>query len=175
MLSIKQKRRQSEELIKLAVNDLEYLKERLNYDRNTGLFYWRSHSEHQYTGRLAGHINADGYRMIRVLKKKTYGQHRLAWAFINGNWPIGEIDHINGDRTDNRIENLRVVSDRENAQNRSAHRNGKLVGSYYDSKRNKWRGRITIAGIVRYLGSFDSAEEAHKAYQAALKESWKYV
>lgn len=78
------------------------------------------------------------------------------------------VDHINGDTLDNRRENLRIVTNRENSQNRSTHRNGRLVGATYVRKNNRWQSQIQIRGRRKYLGYFKTEEQAHCAYLNAL-------
>jgi hypothetical protein len=93
-----------------------------------------------------------------------YQAHRLAWFLFYGEWPIYEIDHINGDKTDNRIINLRDVPDRINAQNMGIHRNGHLPGVSKVGK--KWRASIQIGKKQTHLGMFSTQEEAYRAYLA---------
>lgn len=92
------------------------MKDRLSYDRETGGFFWRKRSGSQCAGNKAGTVSADGYVKIKITGK-MFMAHRLAWLFTYGDWPRGEIDHINGDRADNRISNLRDVSRSANQRN----------------------------------------------------------
>ena len=81
-----------------------------------------------------------------------------------------EIDHINGNGLDNRRENLNIVSRRENQSNRFTHRNGKLIGTSFDPRRNIWYSRIWIDGKQHYLGSYQTELQAADSYQWKLKE-----
>ena len=137
----------------------------LKYDSGDGNFYWIGHSGVSRVGEVAGSIFKNGYVYISY-KKKRFRAGRLAWFFVSGAWPDGQIDHINGDRQNNSINNLRVVSSRENNINRDVHRNGKLPGSAQVTSR-RWIARRTINGIDVYLGSFHSEQEAHEAYLRA--------
>ncbi len=117
-------------------------------------------------GEDVGSKNAEGYWVTRFKKKDMY-VHRIVWELINGEIPKGlSIDHINGDRGDNRIENLRVVSARGNGQNRAEHRSGRLVGATKDGKR--WKAQLRINGKSIHIGRYDTELEAHKAYTEAV-------
>jgi hypothetical protein len=99
--------------------------------------------------------------------------HVIVWVLINGGIPDGMcIDHINGDKVDNRIENLRLVSNRKNLQNQKLHREGKLVGASLDRRTGKWRSfvRDSNTGNQLYLGTFKTEQEAHYAYRKFLQE-----
>ena len=99
----------------------EWLKETISYSPETGEVFWLKPSKFkkELTGKLAGSISKQsGYFNIK-LKSKTYRLHRVIWFYIYGVWPKDFIDHINHNRIDNRIENLRDVTNRQNCQNRS--------------------------------------------------------
>jgi hypothetical protein len=81
-----------------------------------------------------------------------------------------QIDHIDGDPTNNRIENLRVVTNRENQQNRKKHRDGSLVGCYWDKNAQKWSAKIYFKGQRKHLGLFSTEQEAHEAYLEVLSK-----
>ena len=103
---------------------------------------------------------------------KWYSYHRLVYVLSTGH-DISEnmqIDHIDGDPTNNRIENLRVVTIRENQQNRIEHRNGHLVGTCWNKRAKRWVAHIYIKGQNKHLGLFSTQEEAHEAYLEALNE-----
>lgn len=146
------------------------IKNLLHYDKDTGIFNWLKeikYSKHNI-GDIAGKnsINTMGYMTI-MLNRKRYLTHRLAWLYVHGVWPK-VIDHINGIKTDNRIENLRVVTVRQNQQNRVEHRNGKLVGASYNKRDKKWNSKIVINGKQKHLGYFDTEEQAHEAYMREI-------
>lgn len=112
-----------------------------------------------------------GYGMKRwyccaIIRRKRYYCHRLSWALFYGEWPKGFIDHINGDRQDNRIENLRDVNNAINMQNRKrAQSNNKSSGLLGVSKEKKWfYARICVNSKQRIIGRFNTAMEAHEAY-----------
>lgn len=110
---------------------------------------------------VAGGIHSKGYLKLGFLGKQ-YLVHRVIWLLNFGNWPIYEIDHINGDRTDNRINNLQDVTTADNGRNKkipSTNSSGH-IGVIWDSARNKWRSELQINGKKKTLGRFDSIEEA---------------
>ncbi len=117
-----------------------------------------------------GHM-ASGYLRV-VLGDRQMMAHRVAWCLVHGEWPLHQIDHINGDKADNRLANLRDVTGLVNSQNmhraKKNNRAGELGVSRYKSGRHI--ARIYREGRRYYLGSFGTAEEARAAYRAA-KES----
>jgi HNH endonuclease len=150
---------------------VEELRQRLEYDPETGVVCWR-----RKRGLVAGYIKKSGYREIEwrtSIKGKRKGRkvfyplaHRVAWALATGAWPENEIDHRNGNRDDNRLANLRLATRAENAQNLAPHRKRpwEMMGvSKAPRCKNRWRADMS----KRYLGTFGSAEEAHQAYLAA--------
>lgn len=97
--------------------------------------------------------------------------HRFVYELAYGPIPGSmEIDHINGNGLDNRIANLRVVTKRQNAQNRREHRNGHLYGTAYEKRRKKWQAAALIKGKRTFLGYFETEEAAHMAYRQALQQ-----
>jgi hypothetical protein len=123
-------------------------------------------------GDVAGYLAQDGYLIISI-RQRGYQAHRLAWLYMHGEWPQKYIDHINCDKLDNRIANLRDVTARVNSENRKrAPCNNKytgLMGVSYGSK-NSWKATIVVRGKARHLGNFPSPEMAHEAYVAAKRE-----
>jgi len=120
------------------------------------------------TIRVAGYRDKRNYVMI-CTNGKTRGAHQLIWESVNGLVPCGlEIDHINGDPSDNRIGNLRLVTHSQNMQNtRKASGKNKtsgVKGVHYDKARGKWRTHIVVSGKQIHIGRFDSIGDAKKAY-----------
>lgn len=150
---------------------VERLREVLRYDPVTGAFTWKVRTGPRgKPGAFAGTINTRGYYEISVDGRK-YVSHRLAWLYMRGGWPKGEIDHINGCRDDNRWSNLRDVSRALNTQNRRTASSLNLTGLLGVSRHNaRWRARIQVDGVVRRLGTYDSPEAAHEAYVAAKRQ-----
>lgn len=124
---------------------------------------------HTRAGDEAGSLKPNGYVRIVVDGTRLW-MHRVVWAMHNGRWPDAEIDHINGIRHDNRIENLRVVTQALNQQNQRSERSNSsgLLGVTRDGIR--FYARIHVDGKKIHLGSFAAAEEAHAAYVAAKRK-----
>lgn len=139
----------------------------LRYDEHTGKFYWtRRVTSSRNPGEGAGSKNTDGGIIIEYDGRRWHAS-RLAWYFIHGSFPRLLVDHINGDRGDNRKNNLREVSLRENNQNKKVHRNGRLVGTYRRPN-GKWSAKIKINLKTFHLGTYDTEQEAADKYQEAL-------
>ena len=136
----------------------------LNYNDKTGIFTWKnSESRKIRVGSIAGCFDKDKYIQIRI-NNRSYRAHRLAWLYVYGELPLGQIDHIDGNPSNNAIENLRIVSPRENNQNRKEHRNGHLVGTTYNKNAKKWQAQISINGKNISLGYYDTQKQANDAY-----------
>lgn len=160
----------------MATSDLtlERLREVLHYDPETGIFTWlvRKALWMKGAGNEVTCRGNHGYIDVRVDGKRFLG-HRLAWFYMTGKWPLGQIDHINGIRGDDRWKNLRDVSHSDNQQNRRLparnNRSTGLLGVGFDKRYNKFRARIFYGGRCYGLGYYDTAEEAHAAYVAAKR------
>jgi len=139
-----------------------------DYDPETGLLIRRiARAKNAPAGRPAGHINRSGYRVI-VIRGKRYLAHRLVWAHQYGRFPELSIDHINGDRSDNRIENLREVPHAWNCQNlRRPSKNNRAGILGVHENRGKFVAMIYVGGKSKYLGRFATAEQASRAYRQA--------
>jgi hypothetical protein len=149
------------------------VRELFNYDPETGRLIRRMRtSNNTKAGDIAGHTHGSGYVYLGA-DKREYKAHRLVWLYVHGEWPKGVIDHINGDKADNRLANLRDVSHAMNLQNikkaRADSASG-IAGIRKNSKSDKWQARITLAGVQKYLGSFPTQAEASAAYIAAKRE-----
>jgi len=147
--------------------DAEQARQWFLYQPATGVLYWRP------TGRIAGTTDADGYRAVQF-ERVIYRAHRLIWLLVHGRWPEGEIDHIDGDVSNNRIENLRDVTRAHNAHNqrRAAGHNASShhIGVSWQPSRKRWLASITVDGKTRYIGRFKTEEEAAAAYWEAKAE-----
>jgi len=151
----------------------ERLRDVLHYDPDSGDFTWLNPTSFRVRiGDTAGyhHKTPDGktYIQTAVDGDKHYA-HRLAWFYMTGEFPVDQIDHINGDGTDNRWCNLRQVTHRENSKNqklRSTNTSG-VTGVYWDTKREKWCASITIKGKTVSLGRFDILSDAVDARSRA--------
>jgi len=147
----------------------EELKRQLHYDPATGAFTWRVSRPGVKAGKVAG-ANRGQYRVITV-NRRTYGAHRLAWLYVHGNLP-DEIDHRDGDPSNNRIKNLRPATRAQNAANRGIFKNNKTgyTGVSFIQSRGKFQATIGVGGKNVTIGLFDTLEEAAAARSAATKK-----
>lgn len=140
-----------------------FLDQNVSYDKDLGIFSWKKKRQGIVCG-VFGNIEKSGYIRVKILKKK-YLLHRLAWFIVYKQWPENQIDHINGDKTDNRIDNLRVVDFSGNAQNRRGPQKNNKAGFFgVHVCGKKWRAQIRIDGRLKHIGLFDTPELASRAY-----------
>lgn len=152
---------------------VDVLREYLDYDQNTGVFTWRKrHPRTKYLlGKQTGSEARGGYIKINLFKV-TYAAHRLAWIYVTGRHPKKEIDHINGDRKDNRFCNLRESDRSQNQENqRRAMVTNKagLLGVRTYNNRNIYGASICVKGNRIFLGCFKDKRDAHAAYLDAKR------
>lgn len=156
----------------------EQLMSMLAYDPATGIFVWRqkigagreiNRWNTRHAGRRAGSPNRDGYIQINI-RKTQYGAHRLAWLYVNKEWPRLEIDHRNGDKADNRIANLREADRFQQMQNvkAPATNTSGFKGVSLHQKTKRWRATANFNGKPKHLGYFATREEAYQAYLDAI-------
>jgi hypothetical protein len=148
------------------------LREITEYDEETGVLRWKICKPPIRAGSEVGgkHIS-HGYKDA-VVEGTRSRVHRLIWLYVNGKWPDGQIDHINGDTTDNRISNLRDVRPQVNSQNKRhppTHSKSGYLGVCFNTSRGKWKASICVGGRHKHVGHFNTAEEAHAAYVAAKR------
>lgn len=151
----------------MAIN-IDQLKAEVEYVPETGRFHWLVSKRGVRAGSEAGFQRQSGYREIRV-SWTLYRAHRLAWFYMTGEWPKESIDHINGDKSDNRWANLRLANKSQNAvnyprKNKTGFRGVSRTasGKYGASSKKNYKSF--------YLGSFDTPEAAHSAYCDAAKK-----
>lgn len=152
-----------------AAADIAEIRDRLSYNPETGEFHWLNSPRKRWVGKKAGCFDSiTGYIRIGVAGKVRYA-HRVAWAYVYGEWPDDEIDHLNCNRIDNRIANLRAANCGHNARNRrKTSRNiSGFKGVSFNSKRGLWRAGIGFEGKRYNLGDFVTPEMAHAAYVKA--------
>lgn len=139
----------------------EYLKSILDYNQNTGIFTWKvNKSKRSNIGNVAGWLDG-GYTKIEI-DNKPYKAHRLAWLYVYGEMPKHLIDHINNDRSNNKISNLREATYQENNENYKTpktNKSGVKNVSWY-KQLNKWVVSISIKGVKKTIGYFDDLEFA---------------
>jgi hypothetical protein len=140
----------------------------LDYSPSDGLLTWKISKGAAKVGRVAGCLarNARGYSWLQVrISGRLYAAHRLAWMHYYGQNPDGEIDHVNQNATDNRIDNLRVVTHAENARNQPMKRTNTsgITGVYWESRTAKWRAEVKVDGKKSRLGRFENIQDAASA------------
>lgn len=154
-----------------------YLKTRLDYCPEDGTFTWKDDPENKrqnwnrkFSGTRAGSIKSGGYRAIWLFGY-PWAEHRLAWLYVFGAWPEGDIDHINGNRSDNRIANLRECSRGENLQNTRLRKDNTsgYPGVSFSKSKNRWISRIRVDGKRIWVGTFSDPDSAYNAYLKAKK------
>lgn len=135
----------------------------LRYDPETGIFTRiKSNSNAHKAGAHAGSVRpGSGYVYIKI-GPKPYPAHRLAFLLMTGRWPENEVDHINGDRTDNRWINLRQATRNQNMRNKATYKTNTsgTPGVHFHTRTGRWQARIQVDGKRIALGSFDTQEEA---------------
>lgn len=167
----------------------KYLKECLSYDHESGVFIWLERPLHHFPsvrsfnainsrqkGEIAGTIHKSNplsspYLIISISNSR-FRAHNLAWLYVNGYMPSGELDHIDGDTLNNRILNLRDVSRSENNKNRSIPSNNSsgVIGVNWDKRTSKWVAGIKIDGNRIFLGRFSDISDAAIARKEAEKK-----
>ena len=135
--------------------------------RSDGVLIWKRVQRHsgRKPGNVAGCINSLGYWRIGI-SNVNYRAHRIVWAIIKREDPLGlQIDHINGNRLDNRIENLRKATPSQNQRNRK-----NTKGYNFHKNQKKWNACIQINGRMKHIGCFDTEEQAREAYLRAKEK-----
>lgn len=147
----------------------------LDYNPDTGVFIWKvGLSPVAPAGSVAGTISKRGRRHIAI-DGIVFSAHRLAWVYVHGEWPVKQVDHRNLDRLDNRIDNLRLATNQQNAANRRALRNNRLgikgvgISTLRVRKPQRYRARIRVNDRLIHLGYFATPEAALAAYDSAAR------
>lgn len=124
-----------------------------------------------FSGKLADNNRRDGYKVVSIFNKQ-YLSHRIVWAINYGSWPTNQIDHINGNRSDNVITNLRQVDNKLNSKNqkRSKLNTSGVTGVYWYKKYSKWKAQIMFEGKSKHLGYFEDIQSAIIARKQAEQE-----
>lgn len=144
----------------------ERLQELFIIDAEAGSILWRRSQGRAKAGGAAGRVTVRGYWEICVDRRAVFG-HAVIWFMATGDWPT-LIDHINGDKLDNRVENLRLCDAATNARNRLQRVETKLLGAHARPD-GKFSSYIVADGEGHYLGVFESEQEAHERYMLARK------
>jgi len=171
-------------VMKKKIPDAAFLMECVDYDPKTGMFRWLNRPRHHFTsdvvwkrwntafaGRNAFCTRSGYGYFVGAINRTPYMAHRIAYAMVVGDPGDFEIDHINGDRSDNRISNLRAVNSADNKRNSCTPKHNKsgYVGVSFRKCKQKWRASITINNRSKHLGYFDCIEQALVARKNAEK------
>lgn len=153
---------------------LEELNQKFEYDPKTGDLSWKGRKYSRgyvgvRPGKVAGWMSTDGYRKITI-NYRQYFIHRVVWMMTYGEMPGGLLDHIDGDKTNNRIENLREADFSQNCANRKTQSNNSTGLKGVTLNHGRWVARISFRGKRRTIGSFGTKQEAHEAYLERAKE-----
>ena len=151
--------------------DLHYL-----FECRDGVLYWKNPKAHRCkVGDKAGSVDKDGYIQVHLSGGRVPA-HKIIWCMANGEMPE-MLDHINGNRADNQLSNLLVVTKRENNMNRAKRADNKsgFTGVRWHKQRGKWNARIKVDGRETSLGMYDDFDMAKKArMQAEIKHFGEY-
>lgn len=163
---------------------VEMVREFFDYDPSTGELHWLQRNRllfsterhfrtwnSRFAGKVAGSVDNYGYHYVRVYGVR-YKKHRVVWAYETGEWPVGEVDHVNGDVADNRFCNLRDVSHAKNCRNQSLRctNSSGFTGVSWNTAMRKWQSYVKQDGKKSHLGYFDRIEDAHSAYAKRARE-----
>lgn len=141
------------------------LKDILRYDSATGAFFWLVTRGKARVGSEAGKLRRASDRYVSkviCIRGRSYKAHRLAWLYVYGCWPDGEIDHINNDPLDNKIANLRVATHAQNLRNQrlSMANTSGVKGVTWNAATSSWKAQIKVSGKCLHLGLFRSLDDA---------------
>jgi hypothetical protein len=140
----------------------------LRYDAETGVFVWLETRGKAIAGQVAGRVGKNGYLSIGIDGTK-YLAHRLAWLYTHGRWPVGHLDHRDGCRAANQIDNLREATRSQNNSNTPKYKNNTsgFKGVFWRPDTGRWSAMVSFNRKRHCLGCFDSAEEARGVYLLA--------
>lgn len=148
----------------------ERIRHLFTYDKAIGHLVRNFKRGKALAGTFSSCTDRNGYIVIGV-DGKIYKEHRLVWLYVNGEFPDGDLDHINRIKADNKIENLRCVNKCQNRENIDVHKNNKcgVKGVWLHNQSGKWCASIGKNGKNIHLGSFNSIDEAAVAYKKAAE------
>lgn len=149
----------------------ERLHELFSYDARAGLLCWQQPGPGRTIGRPAGRVDTSSYRRV-MIDYTSYQHHRLVWTYHNEDPCSMLVDHINGDRRDDRIENLRLATDSQNRRNSGmfCSNTSGYKGVTWDKNWKKWKAYIYVKNRRIHLGAFNTPEEAAAAYAIAAQQ-----
>lgn len=153
------------------------LKELLHYDPDTGIWNWlrKNGTKRPQAGNISNQGRSAGYRRITIDGKSYYSSH-LVYLYMTGEFPTGEVDHIDRNRNNDKWNNLRITNHIKNCQNRGIRNDNTsgCSGVSYNRQSKKWKADITVDNKRIYLGKFQTLQEAIEARTFAEKTYWWY-
>lgn len=152
--------------------EIELIKEHISYNPDTGILTrLKCDARPDLIGKPAGYINSNGYIAVAI-KGVSYKAHRIAWLLFHNEWPEEDIDHIDRDKSNNRISNLRKASRAMNSANVGVRRDNTsgYRGVSFNAEHGKWFAQIISNNKKIFLGYHKTAELASEAYQSAAKK-----
>jgi hypothetical protein len=156
-------------MLKTKTIDIETLRQFFRHDDDSGDLYWAVKKARATNLRIPIRSpDKDGYYRVKI-DGSTFKVHRIVFALHYGFWPSGQIDHIDGCKTNNRIKNLRECAPHQNSSNRKTSNINTTGFKGVSRYRNKFKAHIRHRGVGTHLGYFNTAEEAHVAYCNAAK------
>jgi hypothetical protein len=151
----------------------DFLTSILDYDPESGLFFWKNleGNKKRLNGKVAGAKHIQGYWMLQI-KEQRFLAHRLAWFYVHKEWPAKNIDHIDRNKLNNKITNLRLGDQSQNSANQKIKKNNQsgIKGVSYRRDIKKWRARIMVNRKEITLGVFETSEDASLAYRQAASK-----
>ncbi len=144
------------------------------YDPKTGSLTWKVSKGRALAGTAVGWITVKGYRETKLLQR-CHKVHRVIFMMMTHRWPDLEIDHVNGNKLDNRWANLRECRHLENMHNQNKHRHNtsSVTGVCWHKRMRQWQAYIANEGKQIHLGAFDRFEEAVAARKSAEQSKWQ--
>lgn len=147
---------------------VQELREKFHYSPKTGSLTWRARKYSRgykgvLPGKEVGWPSVAGYMKV-CINYKHYFLHRIIWALVYGEFPRGQIDHIDGDKANNRITNLREADPSQNCANRKLHSNNRHGMKGVTPSYGRWTARVAFRGKRHHIGTFDTQQEAYAAY-----------
>jgi len=137
------------------------------YEKDTGFLFWKTAKKNRNLSKPIGSKHPDGHLLLCTsIKGQRYNffVHRVVWLLNYGEWPHPTVDHINCNPEDNRLENLRIATRKQNSRNRTKVKKEGFKGVYVCTPGKSYRARIQIDGKMQHIGLFKTEIEAHEAY-----------